>query len=64
MEGRREAEAIIVSPISKACGPWDFPGGPVVKTLPSNAGGAYSFPVWGPKIPHALWPKIQNRKEK
>ena len=25
----------------------DFPGGPVVKTLPSNAGGVGSIPGWG-----------------
>ena len=30
-----------------------FPGGPVVKTLPSNAGGAGSIPGWGTKILHA-----------
>ena len=36
---------------------WDFPGGPVVKTSPSNAGGAGSNPGWGGKIPHASWPK-------
>ena len=42
----------------------DFPGGPVVKTLPSNAGGAGSIPGWGAKIPHASWPKNQNRKQK
>ena len=35
---------------------WDFPGGPVVKTSPSNAGGA--------KIPHASQPKKQNIKQK
>ena len=29
----------------------DFPGGPVVKTLPSNAGGVNSIPDWVPKIP-------------
>ena len=28
----------------------DFPGGPVVKTLPSNAGGAGSVPGGGAKI--------------
>ena len=39
----------------------DFPGDPVVKTLPSNAGGAGSIPG---KIPHASWPKNQNTKEK
>ena len=26
---------------------WVFPGGPVVKILPSNAGGAGSVPGWG-----------------
>ena len=29
----------------------DFPGGPVVKNLPSNAGDACSIPGWGMKIP-------------
>ena len=38
--------------------------GPVVKTLPSNAGGASSIPGQGDKIPHALWPKNQNIKQK
>ena len=32
---------------------WDFPGGPVVKNLPSNAGDAGSIPGQGTKIPHA-----------
>ena len=36
---------------------WDFPGGPVVKALPSNAGGVGSIPGRGSKIPHASWPK-------
>ena len=31
----------------------DFPGGPVVKNLPSNAGDAGWIPGWGTKIPHA-----------
>ena len=31
----------------------DFPGGPVVKTLLSNAGGTGSIPGWGAKTPHA-----------
>ena len=31
----------------------DFPGGPVVKTLPSNAGGVGSVPGQGAKILHA-----------
>ena len=32
----------------------DFPGGPVVKNLPCNAGGRGSIPGWGPKVPHAV----------
>ena len=32
--------------------PWDFPGGPVVKNPPSNAGDRGSIPGWGAKIPH------------
>ena len=39
----------------------DFPGGPLVKTSPPNAGSAGSIPGWGAKIPQALWPKNQNR---
>ena len=31
----------------------DFPGDPVVKTPPSNAGGAGLIPGQGTKIPHA-----------
>ena len=27
----------------------DFPGGPLVKSSPSNAGGAGSIPGWGAK---------------
>ena len=34
------------------CG--DFPGGPVVKNLPCNAGDAGLIPGQGTKIPHAL----------
>ena len=30
-----------------------FPGGPVVKNLPSSAGSVDSIPGWGTKIPHA-----------
>ena len=33
---------------------WDFPGGPVVKNLHSNAGGIGLIPVWGTKIPSAI----------
>ena len=32
----------------------DFPAGPVVKNLPSNAGDASSIPGQGTKIPHAV----------
>ena len=32
---------------------WDFPGGPVVKNPPSNAGDTGSIPGRGTKIPHA-----------
>ena len=42
----------------------DFPGCPVVKTLPSNAGGAGSIPGQEAEIPHASWPKNQNIKQK
>ena len=35
----------------------DFPGGPVVKTSPFNAGGAGLISSWGAMIPHASWPK-------
>ena len=38
--------------VQKICG--DFPGGPVVKNLPSNAGDAGSIPCRGTKIPHAV----------
>ena len=42
---------------------WEFPSGPVVKTLPSNAGGVGSIPGWGAKILCALGPKNQNIKQ-
>ena len=41
--------------------PWDFPGGPVVKTLPSNAGDEGSILDHGIKIPHALGPGPKNQ---
>ena len=41
-------------------GAGDFPGGPVVKTSPFNAGGADSIPGWGAEIPHASQPKNQT----
>ena len=42
----------------------DLPGSLVVKTLPSNTGGACSIPGWGAKIPHVSWPKNQNIDQK
>ena len=46
----------------------DFPGGPVVKTLPSNAGGAGSISGQEAKIPHASQrkkkPKTKPMKQK
>ena len=42
----------------------DFPVGPVVRTLPSNAGGVGSIPGWGANIPHVSWPKNYNMKQK
>ena len=33
------------------CGSQDFPGGPGVKTVPSNAGGTGSIPSQGTKVP-------------
>lgn len=41
-----------------------FSWGPVVNTLPSNAGGAVSIPGQGTEITHALWPKNQNVRQK
>ena len=42
----------------------DFPGGPMVKTSLSNAGGVGSIFGQGDKIPHALGPKTQNIEQK
>ena len=42
----------------------DFPGSPVVKTLPSNEEDAGLIPGQGAKILHALGPKKQNKKQK
>ena len=39
----------------------DFPGGPVVKNPPSNAGDKCSIPSQGTKIPHAT--KTQHRQQ-
>ena len=43
--------------------PQDFPGGPVVKTSLSNAGGVGSIPGQEAKIPHALWQKQNKTKQ-
>ena len=40
-------------PVSLNTNSWDFPGGPVVKNLPSNAEDMGSIPGWGTKISHA-----------
>ena len=42
----------------------DFPGSPVVKTWPSNAGVVDLIPGQGAKILHAWRPKNQNVKWK
>ena len=39
-----------------------FPGGPVVKTSPSNAQGAGSAPGWGAKTPTCLAAKKPKHK--
>ena len=44
----------------------DFPGGPVVKNLPYNAGHVGSIPGQGTKIPHAvrqLSPRATTREK-
>ena len=42
----------------------DFPDGPLVKTLPCNAGGVCLIPNREAKIPHASGAKNQNVKQK
>ena len=42
----------------------DFPGGPGLKNSPLSAGLAGSIPGRGAKIPHTLWPKSRDRKQK
>ena len=44
----------IGQPVLRTLSLWDFPGGPVVKNLPSNAGDAGSIPGQGTEIPHAV----------
>ena len=42
----------------------NFSHGLVIKTWPSNAGGAGLISAWETKMPHASWPKNQNIKQK
>ena len=48
----------------KICENRDFPGGPVVRISPCNAGGAGSIPGEELRFPHALQLKDQNLKQK
>ena len=41
-----------------------IPSGPALRISPSNTAGAGSIPGWAAKVPHAWWPKNQNRKQK
>ena len=41
----------------------NFPGGPVVKISPSNAGGADSVPGGGAKILRPSWPKYIKQEQ-
>ena len=41
----------------------DFPGGPVVKSSPSNAGGAGSILSQGASIPHPCGQKTKQTKK-
>ena len=42
----------------------DYPGGPLIKTSPSKAGGASSIPDQKAKIPHASGPKSTKGKNR
>ena len=42
---------------------WDFPGGPVVKSLRFQCRGRGFDPWWGTKIPHAERPKTKERND-
>lgn len=42
----------------------DLSGWPVIWTTPSNAGSVGLIPGQGARIPHALWQKKQNIKQK
>ena len=60
--GKAQRGKIIKDPDkpAKESTPGDFPGGPVVKTSPSCAGGAGSIPGQGAKIPRASQPKKKS----
>ena len=55
---------LVFGPSSPIISSRDFPGGPVVKALPSRAGGVGLIPGQGTKIPHALCPKCRDVKQK
>ena len=40
---------------------WDFPGGPLIKVLPSDAGRMGLIPDWGAKMPGS---KKKKKKKK
>ena len=52
----------LVSWHEKYTSDWDFPAGPVVKNLPTNAKDTGSIPAWGTKIPHAWGPCSATRE--
>ena len=41
----------------------DLPGGPMIKTSPSNAGDVGQIPGWEAKISHDSWPKIKTKQK-
>ena len=43
---------LYIDPSIVSCWEGGFPGGPVVKNLPCNAGDTGLIPGWGTKIPH------------
>ena len=53
----RQAVKIILWFLKKS---WDFPGGLMVKTSPSNAGYTSLIPSQGVKVPHALESSIKT----
>ena len=50
--------------VSDRLNSWDFPGSPLVKSSPFNAGDTGLIPDQRAKIPHESWPKNQNIKQK